>query len=75
MIPTIKKAPSSGPHQAAQLVPGLRGSDRTAGPCYISNEVEAVTGPMPIINATAATLRTAVESLLDDRAHGAGIAA
>lgn len=43
--------------------------------CYISDEVEAVTGPLPLVNATSATLREAVESLLDDRAAGARIGA
>ncbi|WP_236654307.1 glycosyltransferase [Streptacidiphilus anmyonensis] len=43
--------------------------------CYISDEVSSLTGPLPIVNATSATLREAVESLLDDRAAGARIGA
>jgi hypothetical protein len=41
--------------------------------CYISDEVEAAMGPLPIVNATAKTLRTALESLLDDPARAAEI--
>ncbi|MER6999064.1 glycosyltransferase [Streptomyces sp. NPDC000410] len=41
---------------------------------YISDEVKAVTeGALPIVNATPDTLRTVIESLLDDRAATARV--
>jgi glycosyltransferase involved in cell wall biosynthesis len=43
--------------------------------CHISDEVEAVTGPIPVVNATARTLRSALEALLDDPAEGARLGA
>lgn len=43
--------------------------------CHLSPEVEAATGSIPVVNATAATLRTALESLLDDPAEAARLGA